>query len=156
MIDDEKANGSKKLVALEPELVFTSGKNRDGADALYEGELATGTLMNFILAVDKNCDLSGKDVPITDSKYDYLHPALLVETGSLTDMQEGKYAMLEKHPSKDGSGASRLRTSKASATRSTLMLKRTATAMLSGKSAAASTPTGATGGITATRPATTT
>lgn len=100
--DEQKVNGSKKLEALEPELIFASGNNRDGTDALYEGELAPGTLMNFILAVDQGCDLAGQDVPITDSGYDYLHPALLVKTGRLEDMQEGKYAMLENHPSKDG------------------------------------------------------
>ena len=86
----------------EPELIFASGKNRDDVDTTYEQTLAAGTQMNFLLAVDKNCDLWGQEVPITHSNYDYTHPALEVEAGSLDDMEEGKYAMLEKHPTRKG------------------------------------------------------
>ena len=85
-----------------PELIFSSGKNRDGAEANYERTLAAGTQMNFLLAVDQRCNLQGRDVPITHSKYNYTQPALDVEAGRLEDMKEGKYAMLEEHASRRG------------------------------------------------------
>ena len=91
---------------LEPELIFASGKNRNGSDALYEGDLAPGTLMNFILAVDTGCRLQdtaeGQTAKITNSKYDYTHSALVVEAGKLSEMVEGKYAILEKSRDREG------------------------------------------------------
>ena len=103
--DEKKINGSKKLIALEPELIYSSGHYRTGndVDALYEKELGAGTLMNFILAVDQGCDLQGQDVPITDPGYDYIHTALVIGASTIEEMVEGKYVMLEKHPSKENS-----------------------------------------------------
>ncbi|MEM1128849.1 MAG: hypothetical protein AAGI71_19555, partial [Bacteroidota bacterium] len=52
-------------VAMEPELVFAAGKNRDGAAASHTAVLKPGTLLNFVLAVDKNCSLRDQVIPIT-------------------------------------------------------------------------------------------
>ncbi len=83
---------------LEPELVFVSGHNRDGAVAKYTTVLRPGTQLNFILAVDKNCKLQNKVAAISDKKYDYNYPALLDGADDLGEMRETQYAMVEQHP----------------------------------------------------------
>ena len=98
--DEKKINGSKKLVTMEPELIYSSGNWRNGAEALYEKEVPPATLLNFILAVDVDCDLQGKDVPVTDSRYEWTHTAFAVGASTIDEMVEGKNVMLEKHPSK--------------------------------------------------------
>ncbi len=84
---------------LEPELIFASGKDRNGADANYETLLQPGTQLNFILGVDgSDCKGKGKKMKVTDSEYMYYHPALLDGADDLGEMHEGRFAMIEQHP----------------------------------------------------------
>lgn len=98
-VDDEKnlGNGNLRYRGLEPELIWASGKDRNGAQAHYETVIAAGTLLNFILAVDKDCSSRGDaSLPVTSRRYDYYHSALMTSTSKLDEMQEGKYAMVER------------------------------------------------------------
>lgn len=84
----------------EPELIFAPGNNRDGAAAHYTATLEPGTRMNFILAVDAdfNCEKRNVAVPITHWTFDYTRPALITDVEELVDLQEGKYALIQKKP----------------------------------------------------------
>ena len=89
----------------EPELIFASGRNRDGTRSHLETELIPGTRLNFILAVDKGCNLQGDDtVAYDDPGFDHRHYALVNEgsNAGLDDMREGMYAMLEAHSTESG------------------------------------------------------
>ncbi len=100
-VDDEKATGNAKsrYTLLEPELIFAAGKNRNGAAANYETVVEPGTRLNFVLAVDMNCSVAGRtDLALTSKLYDYYHAALSNGAGSLDEMEESKYAMIERNP----------------------------------------------------------
>ncbi len=100
-VDDEKLKGNvnSRYNSLEPELIFASGKNRNGASANYETVIDPGTMLNFILAVDKDCSSKGNaTLKLTSNAYDYYHSALVASTAKLDEMQEGKYAIIERNP----------------------------------------------------------
>ncbi|ACY47462.1 hypothetical protein [Rhodothermus marinus] len=96
-------NGNGKYIALEPELVFAPGNNRDGGEALYSTVLNPGERANFILAVDAdfNCERRGDtSIDIDDPFYEYTRPALLESVDDFNQMQEGDYAMIQPHPTR--------------------------------------------------------
>ncbi|SHK16661.1 hypothetical protein [Rhodothermus profundi] len=98
-----RGNGNGRYIALEPELVFAPGNNRDGAEALYSTVLNPGERVNFILAVDAdfNCERRGDtSIDINDPFYEYTRPALLESVGDFSQMQEGMYAMIQAHPTR--------------------------------------------------------
>lgn len=100
-VDDEGGNGNvnSRYLALEAELIWSSGKNRNGEAAHYETVINPGTLLNFVLAVDKNCSSQGDtSLALTSHQYDYYHSALVAGASNLDEMQEGKYAMIERNP----------------------------------------------------------
>ncbi len=104
-IDRTRGSYNAHYHIAEPELLFPSGRDRDGSVSSVETELMPGTRLNFILAVDKNCSLQGQDdVHYRDDGFDHRHYALVNEgsNAGLDDMKEGKYAMLERHPSEPG------------------------------------------------------
>lgn len=82
-----------------PEMIFVSGHDRDGttttpADLLLD----IGTRMNFFIGVDPDCSEEGVVTTYNPANYDWEHHALVTES-SVTQMQEGKFAMIEQHPS---------------------------------------------------------
>ncbi len=98
-----RGNGNGKYIALKPELVFAPGNNRDGAEALYTTVLNPGERVNFILAVDADfyCERRGDpNIDINDPFYEYTRPALLESVGNFNEMQEGRYAMIQPHPTR--------------------------------------------------------
>lgn len=98
-----RGNGNGKYIALEPELVFAPGNNRDGAEALYSTVLNPGERVNFILAVDAdfNCERRGDtSIDIDDPFFEYTRPALVESVSDFNQMQEGEYAMIQPHPTR--------------------------------------------------------
>ncbi len=98
-----RGNGNGKYIALEPELVFAPGNNRDGAEALYSTVLNPGERVNFILAVDAdfNCERRGDtSIAIDDPFFEYTRPALVESVADFNQMQEGEYAMIQPHPTR--------------------------------------------------------
>ncbi len=98
-----RGNGNGKYIALEPELVFAPGNNRDGAEALYSTVLNPGERVNFILAVDAdfNCERRGDtSIDINDPFFEYTRPALVESVADFNQMQEGEYAMIQPHPTR--------------------------------------------------------
>lgn len=63
--EDIELRGNGRYVALEPEMIFPPGHNRDSLSVQpTDFILNPGERVNFILAVDKNCSLEGRwDVP---------------------------------------------------------------------------------------------
>ncbi len=92
-------------------LVFDSGKNRDGQSTTFSQLLVPGTQMNFILAADADCSEQGDTGVVYENitwtacgypggpyggEFCHSHPALEFETGDITDMTEGTFAMVEQ------------------------------------------------------------
>lgn len=106
MQEDIELRGNDRYVALEPEMIFPPGKNRDNASAINTITLNPGERANFILAVDKDCSLRGRqDVPAKVRQgrtvyFDYLRDALVKSTDDFSQMQEGPYVMIQAHPTK--------------------------------------------------------
>ncbi len=101
--EDIELRGNDRYVALEPELIFPPGHNRDNASATSTVVLNPGERANFILAVDKDCSLRGRtDVLARVGKkyFDYLRDALIKSTDDFAQMQEGPYVMIQAHPTK--------------------------------------------------------
>lgn len=89
----------------EPELIFTPGHNRDGATTEPQDiVLDPGTTMNFIMAVDADfsCEEEGNVIPITHGTFEYTRDALVSNVGTLDEMTEGKYAMIQENPNRPG------------------------------------------------------
>ncbi len=87
--------------ALEPELVFAPGNNRDGAEALHTTTLNPGERANFILAVDADnqCERRGdRTVPWNDRFYEYHRFALQESIDDFKHLQEGPYVLIQPHP----------------------------------------------------------
>ncbi len=89
-----------KWFIANPLMLFDAGHNRDGLDTTpADLVLNTGTRLNFFIGVDTDCSEEGIWHPTFDpADYDWIHRALESE-GDITDMKEGKYAMIEQHNS---------------------------------------------------------
>ncbi|MEM9666100.1 MAG: hypothetical protein AAF970_14275 [Bacteroidota bacterium] len=93
-------HGAQSYVQLTPEMVVASGRNRSSEPNTYAVNMAPGTLLNFILAVDKDCSLRDQTVPMT-AGYDHTLDALVNESG-LGEMTEGLNVMIEPHRTQEG------------------------------------------------------
>lgn len=95
-------SGDGEWFIKHPEMIFVSGHNRDGTSTTPAGvSLNTGTRMNFFIGVDPDCSEEGIwEDTYNPSLYDWEHHALVTES-SVTQMQEGKYAMIEQHQSNE-------------------------------------------------------
>ncbi len=101
--EDIELHGNNRYVALEPEMIFPPGNNRDNASATTTIVLNPGERANFILAVDKDCSMRGRtDIPAKGNRryFDYLRDALVQSTDDFYQMQEGPYVMIQAHPVK--------------------------------------------------------
>lgn len=105
-----KGNGKGKYIALEPELIFAPGNNRDGEQTQVSTILNPGERANIIFAVHApfdNCGAKkGKNrrgdtsIEIDDPFFDYIRPALVESVDDFAQMQEGPYVMIQPHPTK--------------------------------------------------------
>lgn len=84
--------------ALDPEMLFAAGNNRNGHSMEFLSvELQPGERLNFILGVDQNCNLrDNRNVRSDDTRFNYLRNALEEGVEELTEMREGKYAIVER------------------------------------------------------------
>ena len=89
-----------------PIMLFVSGHNRNGLDTSpTDLTLAPDSRLNFFIGVDPDCSEEGANHPVfNESAWDWIHYALETES-DVTEMTEGKYAMIEQH----GSNAQRWR-----------------------------------------------
>ncbi len=106
LVPQEGSTGSIVYQALEPELIFVPGNNRDYSTVSPKDiVLNVGERINFILGVDADfsCEQRGMIVPISDPSFNYTRKALLTEIGTdVEKLQEGEYAMIQENPVYDG------------------------------------------------------
>ena len=99
-------NGNKKnkYRAMEPELVFSPGNNRDGAEANFNSLIAPGTRLNFILAVDadNSCERRGDDIDINDHSYDYTRKSFSEDVSEFGKIHEAPYSLMQENPNQSG------------------------------------------------------
>lgn len=109
--DDECTGGGAKpskskgkFQALTPELVYTPGNNRDGAEAQFDKIIAPGTRLNFILAVDadNSCEARGETVTIDDPSFDYTRNSFSEDVSEFGKIHEAPYSLMQEHPSQPG------------------------------------------------------
>jgi hypothetical protein len=92
--------------ASEPELLFASGRNRDGGQLVVPAQVQPGTQMNLFIGVDKSCAQQPADWQTYDygshtfnaGNYDHIHYALNVSGGSSLVVSEGIWSMVDQHP----------------------------------------------------------
>lgn len=97
--DDTEESGYRQ----EIDMVFDSGHNRNGTETQFAQPLASGTQMNFILAVDRNCSSENQTgIAWNDGTFDHHHWALEIDADSISNMTEGTYAMVERYANQDG------------------------------------------------------
>jgi len=96
------AENGTSYQALDPEMLFVAGHNRDGEGMEYKSiELQPGERLNFILGVNQSCSLKPTEwfdgqVKSDDDRFNYLHNALEEGVEELDAMREGKYALIER------------------------------------------------------------
>jgi hypothetical protein len=84
-------------------MVFDSGHYRDGSETRFSQLLTTGTQMNFILAVDKNCSSENDGgIAWNDGTFNHHHYALEIDAEDINNMKEGTYAMVEPYADQEG------------------------------------------------------
>lgn len=97
-----------------PEMIFAPGNHRSGADVPVEKILLGGTQMNFFIGVKKNCQpylehgswdrnnnwmtYAVDEHVFNASQYDHVHHAFENFGGSIDEMEESIWAMIEQHP----------------------------------------------------------
>ncbi|HYE96006.1 MAG TPA: hypothetical protein VD962_07320 [Rubricoccaceae bacterium] len=93
-----------------PEMLFAASHNSDYDTLTVNKTIRPGTQMNFFIGVDQNCSTrpGGPSAPSSTVRaypvqthvynaadYDYVHPALDVQTGHLDEMRESMWALIE-------------------------------------------------------------
>lgn len=87
----------------EIDMVFDSGHWRNGEETSFAKVLETGTLMNFILAVDKNCSSENQQgIAWDDETFNHHHYSLeFEEEGGEMEITSGTFAMIESWRGED-------------------------------------------------------
>lgn len=105
-VDDEcRGGGNGSYRALDPELVFAPGNNRNGSQTTFEKTIEPGTRLNFILAVDKDytCERKGDtSIEIDDRFYEYTRPSFVENVNDLSQLHEAPFAMVQQRPDQPG------------------------------------------------------
>ena len=88
-----------------PEMILNSGHNRKGEELRVSPNdiiLAPETRVNFFIGVDMDCSEEGIfEKTYDENRYDWVHHALEQDTENMTDLQEGKYSMIEQNDTDD-------------------------------------------------------
>ncbi len=88
--------GTKPKNQPDPEMVFPPGNNRNDAASSYEKTIESGTRLNFILAVDKNCSHEGDESADFPGDYDHIQRSFKQDVDKLNTMREAPYGMVEE------------------------------------------------------------
>ncbi|WP_263786609.1 hypothetical protein [Salinibacter grassmerensis] len=88
--------GTKPKNQPDPEMVFPPGNNRNDASSSYEKTIESGTRLNFILAVDKNCSHEGDESVDFPGDYDHVQRSFKQDVDKLNTMREAPYGMVEE------------------------------------------------------------
>ncbi len=107
--DDEWANkkdgAAPGYKAMDPELIFAPGNNRNGAQTMFEQVIEPGTLLNFVLAVDADytCEERGNTaITLKDKSFDYTRMAFQGNINKLSKLSETPFALTQEKPSQPG------------------------------------------------------
>ncbi|WP_263791895.1 hypothetical protein [Salinibacter sp.] len=88
--------GTKPENQPDPEMVFPPGNNRNDASSSYEKTIESGTRLNFILAVDKNCSHEGDESADFPDDYNHIQRSFKQDVDKLNTMREAPYGMVEE------------------------------------------------------------
>ena len=88
--------GTKPKNQPDPEMVFPPGNNWNDASSSYEKTIESGTRLNFILAVDKNCSHEGDESADFPGDYDHIQRSFKQDVDKLNTMREAPYGMVEE------------------------------------------------------------
>ncbi|WP_251964396.1 hypothetical protein [Salinibacter ruber] len=88
--------GTKPKNQPDPEMVFPPGNNRNDDASSYEKTIESGTRLNFILAVDKNCSHEGDESADFPGDYDHIQRSFKQDVDKLNTMREAPYGMVEE------------------------------------------------------------
>ncbi|WP_263810962.1 hypothetical protein [Salinibacter pepae] len=88
--------GTKPKNQPDPEMVFPPGNNRNDASSSYEKTIESGTRLNFILAVDKNCSHEGDESADFPDDYNHIQRSFKQDVDKLNTMREAPYGMVEE------------------------------------------------------------
>ncbi|ABC43590.1 hypothetical protein SRU_1276 [Salinibacter ruber DSM 13855] len=88
--------GTKPKNQPDPEMVFPPGNDRNDAASSYEKTIESGTRLNFILAVDKNCSHEGDESADFPGDYDHIQRSFKQDVDKLNTMREAPYGMVEE------------------------------------------------------------
>ncbi len=83
--------GTKPKNQPDPEMVFPPGNDRNDAASSYEKTIESGTRLNFILAVDKNCSHEGDESADFPGDYDHIQRSFKQDVDKLNTMREAPY-----------------------------------------------------------------
>jgi len=88
--------GTKPKNQPDPEMVFPPGNNRNDASSSYDKTIESGTRLNFILAVDKDCSHEGNESARLPEDYDHTQRSFSQDVDKLNTMREAPYGMVEE------------------------------------------------------------
>jgi len=88
--------GTKPENEPDPEMIFAPGNNRNDASSSYDKTIESGTRLNFILAVDKDCSHEGDESASLSDDYDHTQRSFKQDVDRLNTMREAPYGMVEE------------------------------------------------------------
>lgn len=88
--------GTKPEEQPDPEMIFPPGNDRNDATASYDKTIQSGTRLNFILAVDKDCSHEGQASADYPDDYNHTQRSFSQDVDKLNTMREAPYGMVEE------------------------------------------------------------
>ena len=88
--------GTKPEEQPDPEMIFPPGNDRNDATASYDETIQSGTRLNFILAVDKDCSHEGQGSADFPDDYNHTQRSFSQDVDKLNTMREAPYGMVEE------------------------------------------------------------
>lgn len=85
-----------------PEMVFPPGHNRNDEATTFEKTIQSGTKLNFILAVDKDCSHEEDTTAAYPEDYNHVQRSFKQDVSRLNKMKEAPYGMVEETGSSQG------------------------------------------------------
>ncbi len=88
--------GTKPKDQPDPEMIFPPGNDRNDASASYDQTIESGTRLNFILAVDKDCSHEDDESASFPDDYDHTQRSFKQDVNKINTMREAPYGMVEE------------------------------------------------------------